>query len=596
MTRITLLHFFTLYDVNLLFPSSDEDPPTVTPTPELGSPDHLSPPEPQHGERVRPQRSVKPQTDSPNQSLASSPRSDVIEELESQRSNLSQSEHSYPVLHLNIQDSNEDFSKKETDIALAVKVICEEEEEIVNNLEYIKSSASLLSKPEPEEPKHLVIPSLVDVASTPDVSQGKEDSEHKPPVSPSINSYDDDFNSAGQEENRPHSPPSEDSEEGSCRFSFSSSDEEIQEEISIKSGNKSGSFEQERPLDLNVLEKDTKESVDDVPSPPKSQNDEMPDYIIGDRVLVSNIQPGTLRFKGRTSFADGFWAGVELDVSEGSNDGTYHGVVYFQCKEKHGIFAPPDKISPLPETLEGRSRTPEEEDSPFNDHSHEMEKTNKSESTPPNTNAGPDPPSEKVKPFDLDSKLSCITKDLNIDPAAGGPMIFKDLNGGSRPVELESLGDVVLEFKGVSKVEENQTPNILDLLIHGETPTASEDLQKPLDISLEKMSEEHLDGSVMTESKPLTTLADTLMERFMSDTLKHFQQIRKTKEEKISAANQLVFFDEDEEPIGNNVSQLRTSSGSKIDKESFCFFDKDQEEVSSPELCNRAVGVYLFVI
>lgn len=588
--------------MNSIFPSLDEDPPTVTPTPVSGSPNHLSPPEPQHDEHTRPESSARPETDtSANQSVAASPRSDIIEELVSPRSNLSQSEHSYPVLNLKIQHSNEDDKKTETELALAVKV-SQEEEEFVNNSEDIKASSSLLTKPEPEEPKLPESPSPIDNSYPPDVSLKKEDSEHKPTASPSADSYNDDFKSTGHEENPPHSP-SEDPEEESYKFSFSSSEEEIQEDLSIKSGNTSSTFEQESPLDLDFLGKHMKESVDDVPSPPKSATDEMPDYVIGDRVLVSNVQPGTLRFKGQTSFINGFWAGVELDASEGSNDGTYDGIVYFQCKEKHGIFAPPDKISRLPETFEGRTETLEEEDSSSDDQSNQMKKTSKSESTLPNKKADPDPPSEMKesfeKHFDLDSKLSYITEDLKIDPAAVDGEIFKELNGGDRPVSLERFEDVVLEFKDVSKVEEvqeDQTPNILDLLIRGEMSIVTEDLQKSLEVPPEKTSEDRVDGSVVKESKSLTTLADTLMERFMSDTLKQFQQIKKAKEEKISAANQLVFLGEDEESIGINVSQLRTSSSSKINKESFhSFFDKDQEEVSSPELCNRVVSVCLFI-
>ncbi|KAK3540523.1 hypothetical protein QTP70_033743 [Hemibagrus guttatus] len=570
---------------------SDEDPPTVTPTPVLGSPNRPSPPEPQHYEHTRPESSARPETEvSANQSIASSPRSEDIEELESPRSNLSRSEHSYPVLDLTIQDANEDFSKNDSEIALAIKVSLEEEEH-VNNSEDIKSSLS--TKPEPEELKHPEIPSPLEVSHAPDASLMKEDSEHKPTVSPSVDSYKDDFKSAIQEEPQPQSPSSEDpEEEESCRFSFSS-EEEIEEEISVKSGNTSGTFEQERPLDLDFLGKRTKESVD-ISSAPKSPEDEMPDYVIGDRVLVSNVQPGTLRFKGPTRFATGFWAGVELDIAEGSNNGTYDGVVYFQCKDKHGIFAPPDKISHLSETFEGRTRTSEEEDSSCDHRSNEVEKTDKSDSTL-QKKADPVPPSEMEEPSekrcDIGSKPPLVTKDLKIDPAAVDSEIFKDLIGGNHSVSLERFGDIVMELKEVSKVEEiqeDQTPDILDLLIRGETSLVTEDLQKHFEVPPEKTSEDGVAGSLVPESKPLTTLADTLMERFMSDALKQFQQIKKVKEQKISAANQLVFFGEDEELGGNNVSQLRTSSAGMTDRESFqSVFDKDHEEVSSPELCNR---------
>ncbi|XP_060737946.1 centrosome-associated protein 350 isoform X3 [Tachysurus vachellii] len=563
---------------------SDEDPPTVTPTPVLGSPNRLSPPETQQDEQTPPE---SPTHASANQSAASGPRSELIEELESQRSRLSPSEHSYQVLDLKIQDTHEDFSNNETEIAFAVKVIHEEEEEEqehVNNSEDNKSTSLIVAEPEPEEPKRPEIPSSLEVS---------EDSEHKPTPSSTVDNYKDDFESAIQEQTRPHSPSSEDPEEESYKFSFSS-EEEIEEEISLKSGNASGTFEQERPLDLDFLGQYTKESVD-VLSTLKTLEDEMADYAIGDRVLVSNVQPGTLRFKGPTGFANGFWAGVELDVSEGSNNGTYDDIIYFQCKEKHGIFAPPDKISHLPEMFEGRTRTSEEEDSSFDDPSNEAEKTDKTDGTLQNKKADPGPPSEMREPSEkhcnIDLKPSCITEDLKIDHASVDGEIFEDLNGGNHSVSLERFGDVVLEFKDVSKVEEvqeDQTPDILDLLICGKTSTSTEDLQKPLEVPPEKTTEDGVDGSAVTESKPLVTLADTLMERFMSDALQQFQKIKKAKEQKISAANQLVFLGEDEELRGNNMSQLRTSSISQTNKESFhIVFDKDEEEASSPELCNR---------
>ena len=70
-------------------------------------------------------------------------------------------------------------------------------------------------------------------------------------------------------------------------------------------------------------------------------------FSVGQRVLVGGVQPGTLRFKGRTSFAPGFWGGIELDTNEGYNNGSKDGVNYFNCAEKRGIFAPPEKISAL---------------------------------------------------------------------------------------------------------------------------------------------------------------------------------------------------------------------------------------------------------
>lgn len=47
---------------------------------------------------------------------------------------------------------------------------------------------------------------------------------------------------------------------------------------------------------------------------------------------------GTTRFLGKTSFAEGLWAGVEYDEPVGKNDGSVKGKRYFDCKDKYGGF------------------------------------------------------------------------------------------------------------------------------------------------------------------------------------------------------------------------------------------------------------------
>ncbi len=80
---------------------------------------------------------------------------------------------------------------------------------------------------------------------------------------------------------------------------------------------------------------------------------------VGDRVLVNGggeggdgqqqqqqqHRLGTLRFCGTTEFAAGVWAGVALDRPEGRNDGAVKGVIYFRCKEGHGVFVPAGKVA-----------------------------------------------------------------------------------------------------------------------------------------------------------------------------------------------------------------------------------------------------------
>lgn len=69
--------------------------------------------------------------------------------------------------------------------------------------------------------------------------------------------------------------------------------------------------------------------------------------LIGERVCISGVKQGILRYYGRTNFAQGFWCGVELDEPVGKNNGTVNGVVYFSCQPNHGIFAPVNKVTRL---------------------------------------------------------------------------------------------------------------------------------------------------------------------------------------------------------------------------------------------------------
>ncbi|XP_056127094.1 CAP-Gly domain-containing linker protein 3 isoform X2 [Rhinichthys klamathensis goyatoka] len=66
---------------------------------------------------------------------------------------------------------------------------------------------------------------------------------------------------------------------------------------------------------------------------------------LGDRVVLDDTKTGTLRFCGTTEFASGQWVGIELDETEGKNDGSVGGIRYFICSPKQGIFAPVSKIS-----------------------------------------------------------------------------------------------------------------------------------------------------------------------------------------------------------------------------------------------------------
>lgn len=63
---------------------------------------------------------------------------------------------------------------------------------------------------------------------------------------------------------------------------------------------------------------------------------------VGQHVSVKG-EGGIVRFIGSTQFAAGEWAGVELDLAQGRNDGSVQGVAYFECAKKgtFGVFVRP---------------------------------------------------------------------------------------------------------------------------------------------------------------------------------------------------------------------------------------------------------------
>lgn len=86
-----------------------------------------------------------------------------------------------------------------------------------------------------------------------------------------------------------------------------------------------------------------------------------PNILMGDRVNVisaSGTKTGTLRYLGTTEFADGEWAGIELDEAVGKNDGSVNGKRYFSCSMKYGLFAPVAKVSRSRRPVAAKSQKP----------------------------------------------------------------------------------------------------------------------------------------------------------------------------------------------------------------------------------------------
>lgn len=62
-------------------------------------------------------------------------------------------------------------------------------------------------------------------------------------------------------------------------------------------------------------------------------------FQLGDRVKVKyTLRRGILRFSGPTKFAEGIWAGMELEEPSGTHNGTVENETYFTVDPQRGVF------------------------------------------------------------------------------------------------------------------------------------------------------------------------------------------------------------------------------------------------------------------
>ncbi|XP_016427520.1 centrosome-associated protein 350-like [Sinocyclocheilus rhinocerous] len=290
---------------------------------------------------------------------------------------------------------------------------------------------------------------------------------------------------------------------------------------------------------------------------------------------------------------------------------------------EHDEFTPPDKISRLPEKFEASADT-EDEDSSCDDQPNSKNKgsekqlehrnlLNKIKGEKSDLDLHPEtrePLDEHEKPLEINIKQlstgqsTFFKSQHNLDFNDIDCNIIKDCdksqhtvpNGRDRDIlkfEDTSVDNVVPLLnnldKGTSKKqkqEEEPTAVILDLLVE-DKKSRVDGLPKTTDISIEEASLDNRED--LNNKRALTILADKLVENFLSDAVKQFQKIKKDKEEKLSAANQFKrdFINEDD-GLGSNNFKSQSRSSSKTKTDSFhTFFDDDQEELSSPEHCNR---------
>ncbi|KAI5168963.1 hypothetical protein MUG91_G42n26 [Manis pentadactyla] len=413
---------------------------------------------------------------------------------------------------------------------------------------------------------------------------------------------------------------------GSRATSFGS-DDEISECLSEKSLSLDSNTHSGRLLELKspteLMQREERSDVEHEQGVTESPSlasvpvtDELLNFHIGDRVLIGNVQPGTLRFKGVTSFAKGFWAGVELDKAEGNNNGTYDGIVYFVCQEKHGIFAPPQKISHIPENFEDYVDTNEDEDS-YSDEQYQYYNQEQKDTEGPKFDREKDAidyfnekslPSMHDKEASLDRSLKIETD--NIKDISGVPEVqdHQELSVGSLVSSQENKGLVSGATEKVSAASEDSA---LDITFSEELkkqqqltekekylhPKVSEKLSTPLlDLLTREKNqlEAQLRSSLSEEKKSkqqletVSLLTDSLLEAFVKDTVNQLQQIKTTRNEKIQLCNQELLDDEQKKVPPQGLSQNQEEQSPSVP---VCFLrselEDEKEEISSPDICPR---------
>ncbi|NXG77419.1 CE350 protein, partial [Baryphthengus martii] len=421
------------------------------------------------------------------------------------------------------------------------------------------------------------------------------------------------------------------------------SDGEISEYLSDRSLSLSGSVHSERLLELKspteLIKNTERRDVEQEQTPTESplwanvsiteETDSLPNFNIGDRVLVSKVQPGTLRFKGLTKFAKGFWAGVELDKPEGNNNGTYDGIKYFDCEEKHGIFAPPQKISHITKDTGNHLDTNKDEDSFFDDRLEKQHKAEQRErrSSKPGSKDGSQsreatesysqdkapadtPVSEAVERVDeeLSSKeksikeISVATESLAQEQSVVDYLkhaakedslapLASSVMGETSTAQLDDISDFLSEKLERQKTLGEECAEKLDDL----SPGVAEKRATPL-LDLLTKEKNQLEAQLRLplreaekskdQLEKVSLLTDSLLKDFLKDTVDQLQQIKKVRNEKIQLSNQ-EFCDIKEES-GTPSQQVENQIPDGLNN----FFlnshlEDEREELSSPDMCPR---------
>uniref|UniRef100_A0A8C3T5Y3 Centrosomal protein 350 n=1 Tax=Chelydra serpentina TaxID=8475 RepID=A0A8C3T5Y3_CHESE len=423
------------------------------------------------------------------------------------------------------------------------------------------------------------------------------------------------------------------------------SEDEISEYLSDKSLSVSGNVHSERLLELKspteLIKNKERSDVEKEQAPIESplwasisiteEANTLVNFNIGDRILVSNIQPGTLRFKGLTSFAKGFWAGVELDKPEGNNNGTYDGIKYFDCKEKHGIFAPPEKISHISESFDIYIDMNEDEDSFFDDrlgqhHKSEQKHKESCKDEESKRRGATEKSSQDKAPPGMTALETSVGQKVD-DYSSSEVNHIKEVFTAIRPLAKEqsvvdclkdAVKDETVHALSVSTIE-----NVTTVLLEGtlderlseklerqqssrEECTEKSDnlssgvLEKPATPLLDLLTKEknQLEAQLrlpLREEKKsknqlekVCLLTDSLLKDFVKDTVNQLQQIKKVRNEKIHLSNQELC-DVQEELSSRTTGQHVEEQVAKGLQNFFLSseLEDEREEVSSPDMCPR---------
>ncbi|NXO67458.1 CE350 protein, partial [Phainopepla nitens] len=423
------------------------------------------------------------------------------------------------------------------------------------------------------------------------------------------------------------------------------SDGEISECLSDRS--LSGSVHSERLLELKspteLMKNTERRDVEQEQAPTSSplwasasiteEADSLSNFNIGDRVLVSKVQPGTLRFKGLTKFAKGFWAGVELDKPEGNNNGTYNDIKYFECREKHGIFAPPQKISHITESIDSHLDTnKDDEDSFFDDR---LEKQHKAEQKGRESSKPGKEAESRSKNAAENYSQDKAPVDRAVSEASAEERVDKELSSKANSIKEISVAtgsfaqeqSVVHYLKDAVKEEASHTPltsSVVDEISSVQLDDVSDFLSEKLERQKtlgEECAEKLDDLSPDVVEKPATPLldlltkeknqleaqlslplreeekskdqlekvsllTDSLLRDFVKDTVNQLQQIKKIKNEKIQLSNQELC------DVKEEATTLPQQVEKQIPDRLNNFFlssdlEDDREELSSPDMCPR---------